>query len=209
VRARPGGSRFIATEIRRHADAGGRFNDVAIFYRINALSRNLEAALRTAQIPYQVARGVAFFQRKEIKDTLAYVRLVANPQDQVALLRIINTPARGIGDVTVQRLLNHAADTGRTPLEVLQAPEQIPDVGRAAIPLREFARLIQALSTAAGAGSIQELVEQATRSSGLVQLWSRSDDESAIENVNELITFASEYDRQHADGSGSLTDGCR
>ncbi len=137
------------------------------------------------------------------------MRLVANPQDQVALLRIINTPARGIGDVTVQRLLNHAADTGRTPLEVLQAPEQIPDVGRAAIPLREFARLIQALSTAAGAGSIQELVEQATRSSGLVQLWSRSDDESAIENVNELITFASEYDRQHADGSGSLTDGCR
>lgn len=197
---------FIASEIRRHADAGGRFNDVAIFYRVNALSRNLEAALRTAQVPYQIARGVAFFQRKEIKDTLAYLRLVANPQDQVSLMRIINVPARGIGEVTVQRLLTHAGNTGRTPLEVLQAPEQIPDVGRAATPLKGFAQLIAGISAAMRAGSIQELVEQVTRTSGLVQMWSRADDESAIENVNELVTFASEYDRQHEDGSGSLTD---
>jgi DNA helicase II / ATP-dependent DNA helicase PcrA len=119
---------FIAAEIGRHVEAGGRLNDVAIFYRVNALSRNLEAALRSAQIAYQVARGVAFFQRREIKDTLAYLRLLANPQDQVALLRIINMPARGIGDVTVQRVLQHAAATDRTALDVLQAPRRSPEL---------------------------------------------------------------------------------
>lgn len=197
---------FVASEIRRHVDEGGRFNDVAIFYRVNALSRNIEAALRSAQIPYQVARGVAFFQRREIKDTLAYLRLVANPQDQVALMRIINVPARGIGDVTVQRILAHAGSTGRPALEVLQSPDTIPGVGRAVTPLKEFARLIGDIATARRAGSLQELVETTTRQTGLVQMWSRAEDENAIENVNELITFAAEYDRQHADGSGSLTD---
>jgi DNA helicase-2/ATP-dependent DNA helicase PcrA len=223
---------FIANEIRAHVDSGGRLNDVAVFYRVNSLSRNLEAALRSEQIPYQIARGVAFFQRREIKDTLAYLRLLANPQDQVALLRIINVPARGIGEVTVQRVLQHAAATGRTPLEVLQAPDEIPAIGRAATPLKEFARLIDALARAAGlpgsaglaasappaeflhefapavgpAVHLQDLLEQTVAQTGLAQMWLRSDDESAIENVNELITFAAEYDRQHADGSGSLTD---
>jgi DNA helicase-2/ATP-dependent DNA helicase PcrA len=197
---------FVASEIRLHVDAGGRFNDVAIFYRVNALSRNIEAALRSAQIPYQVARGVAFFQRKEIKDTLAYLRLVANPQDQVALLRIINVPARGIGDVTVQRIIDHAASTGQTALEALRNPESIPGAGRAVTPLKEFARLMGEISAVQQAGSIQELVEAVTRQSGLVQMWSRAEDNNAIDNVNELITFAAEHDRQHADGSGSLTD---
>ncbi|HPZ96896.1 MAG TPA: UvrD-helicase domain-containing protein [Phycisphaerae bacterium] len=198
---------FIAREIRAYAETGGRFNDVAIFYRVNALSRNLEAALRSAQVPYQVARGVAFFQRREIKDTLAYLRLLVNPQDQVALLRIINVPARGIGEVTVQRVLQHAAATGRTPLEVLQTPDEIPNIGRAATPLKEFARLLDSLSRAAGSdGHLQDLLEQTVAQTGLTQMWSRSDDTSALENVNELITFAAEYDRQHADGSGSLTD---
>lgn len=226
---------FIAAEIKQHAEAGGRLNDLAIFYRVNALSRNLEAALRSAQIPYQIARGVAFFQRREIKDTLAYLRLMANPQDQVALLRIINVPARGIGEVTVQRVLQYAADTGRTPLEILQAPEEIPNIGRAATPLKEFARLIERLAPFRATGpratgpratdglpasadpprvtgdlpasaGLQDLVESTVAQSGLLQMWSKADDASAIENVNELITFAAEYDRQHEDGSGSLTD---
>jgi DNA helicase-2/ATP-dependent DNA helicase PcrA len=217
---------FIALQIREHVEAGGTYNQVAIFYRVNALSRNIEAALRSAAIPYQVARGVAFFQRREIKDTLAYVRLVANPQDQVALGRIINVPARGIGDVTVKRVTDYV-DTMRdqlpadqpdqpeadpaskmTALAALRSPESIPGVsGRAAASLAGFARLIDDIAaTAARNGPIQALLEQVVRQTGLVQMWSRGDEESAIENVEELINYAAEYDRVHAEGGGSLTD---
>ncbi|MEP0845031.1 MAG: UvrD-helicase domain-containing protein, partial [Phycisphaerae bacterium] len=105
-------ARFIAGEIQRHQAAGGRYGDVAVFYRTNALSRHIEAGLREAGIPYQVARGVAFFQRREIKDVLAYLKVIANPFDAVALERIINVPPRRIGPASVNRLLDAAREAG-------------------------------------------------------------------------------------------------
>ncbi|MBI4581997.1 MAG: UvrD-helicase domain-containing protein [Planctomycetes bacterium] len=198
---------FVAGQIGEHVAAGGAYGQVAVFYRVNALSRNIEAALRDASIPYQVARGVAFFQRKEIRDTLAYLRLVANPLDQVALRRIINVPARGLGEVTVERVISHAAAVGRPVLEVLGQPESIAGVGpRAAGSLREFTRMLTDIAAAVRQGSLQTALEQTVRQTGLAQMWSRDEDDDAIANADELINFAAEYDRQHADGSGSLTD---
>ena len=92
----------IAETIVRMQSGGRNFNDFAVFYRVNALSRGLEESLRARGIPYKIARGVEFYNRKEIRDTLAYLRIVVNPTDQVALLRIINTPTRGIGKTSVQ-----------------------------------------------------------------------------------------------------------
>ena len=196
---------FIASEIRNLVQAGGTYGQVAIFYRANYLSRVLEIAMRNAHVPYQIARGVAFFQRKEIKDTLAYLRLVANPQDQVALQRIINVPARGIGDVTVERLLHHAQQTGQPALSLLQQPEQIAGIAgitaRASAALKEFARLIGEIRSAIEAGQLQEALEQTVQQTGLIAMWSKTQDDEAIENVNELISFAAEFDRQH-----SITD---
>lgn len=197
---------YVAGAIREHTAAGGNYNQVAIFYRVNSLSRNLEVALREAQIPYQIARGVAFFQRKEIKDTLAYLRLIANPQDQVALRRIINVPTRGIGDVTVERLLKHAEQAGQTAMSILQKPEDIAGAGRAVVPLKGFARLVGEIGDAVRAGILQAALERTVQQTGLLQMWTAAKDDDAIDNVNELINFAAEYDRQHANGSGSLTD---
>ena len=112
----------IAEQIRA---ARRRAGDFAVFYRTNALSRALEFALREQGIPYQMINGLEFFQRKEIKDILAYLQLLNNPADELALLRVINTPPRGIGKTTVQRLADHAIRSG-APL--LEAARQAPRV---------------------------------------------------------------------------------
>jgi len=197
---------YIASQIRQHVDAGGTFSGIAIFYRVNWLSRNIEHALLQARIPYQVARGVAFYGRKEIKDTLAYLKLVANPADRVALTRIINVPTRGIGKTTVDRLLNFAAQTDRPILDILSNPKEIPDVSRAAKYLQSFANLMTGIAQTAETNSIQDTLEYVVRYSGLLAMWNKDTDKEALGNVHELISAATEYDQQHADGSGSLTD---
>jgi DNA helicase II / ATP-dependent DNA helicase PcrA len=202
-----GEASFVAEEIKKHAAGGGRYSDVAVFYRTNALSRNVEAALRDATIPYQVARGVAFYQRKEIKDVLAYMKVVANPLDGVALERIINTPPRGIGKATVERLLAHARTTGRSPLVLLEQPEQIPGASKAAIKgMQSFMSLLAGIAESADLGGVHKAVEYAVSHSGLMALHGEAEDSSAAENMNELISAAAEYDRQHTEGEGGLID---
>src|SRR6476659_7420986 len=98
---------------------------MAIFYRMNSLSRVMEDALRRANIPYQIARGVEFYNRKEIKDVLAYLRVVANPADEVSLTRIVNGPPRGIGDTTVNQRQACATANGRTVWDAMERVGQI------------------------------------------------------------------------------------
>jgi DNA helicase-2/ATP-dependent DNA helicase PcrA len=198
---------FVADQIKKHAAGGGRYSDVAVFYRTNALSRNIEAALRDSTIPYQIARGVAFYQRKEIKDVLAYLKVVSNAQDNVALARIINTPPRGIGKTTVDRLLAYAQQKQRSPLALLENPDEIPGASKAAIKgMRAFMALLAAIAETAEHASVHEAVEYVVMHSGLLALHGDSEDSSAFENMNELISAAAQYDRQHADGGASLTD---
>ncbi len=99
----------MAEWVRENLAAGVEYRDMAVFYRVNSMSRALEEALRHHQVPYQIVRGVEFFQRKEIKDMLGYLRFIVNPDDQLSLVRIINTPVRGIGNTSVQRLIDYAA----------------------------------------------------------------------------------------------------
>jgi len=201
-----GEARFIARRIREYAEAGGRYGDVAIFYRVNALSRSIEGGLRDARIPYQVARGVAFYQRREIKDVLAYLKVAVNPDDEVSLLRIINTPTRGIGKKTIERLRSRATQGGWSVMEILARPEVLRELGRAERALQSFAALMRDVQTTVAHGTVQDAVEFVVRHSGLLAMWGSADDEDAMENVEELINAAAEYDRQHADGSGSVLD---
>jgi DNA helicase-2/ATP-dependent DNA helicase PcrA len=193
----------IAGEIR----AGRRrARDFAVFYRTNALSRAFEFALRDAGVPYQLVRGVEFFQRKEIKDLLAYLQLVNNPADELALLRVINTPARGIGKTTIERLGEHAARRGLTLLEAARQVGRIESIGkRPAARMGQFVESFDRLAAAAGV-PMEELLGLVLTETGWEDLWKASgdeDDDQRLANAQELLTVAREFDDRHG-GAGHL-----
>ena len=140
---------YIAEEIR----AGRRRpRDFAVFYRVNALSRSLEFALRDEGVPYQMVNGLEFYQRREIKDTLAYLHLINNPRDDNAFARVINTPPRGIGKTTLARLAEHAAAGGLSLLEAAREAGLIESLNkRAAVAVARFVSLYDRLSLVAHA----------------------------------------------------------
>ncbi len=195
----------IAARIAADIHAGRRRpRDFAIFYRINALSRAFEFALRDQGIPYQMVNGLEFFQRKEIKDILAYLHLLANPRDEVALLRVINTPARGIGKTTIDRISEYAARHGTSTLEVARHAGQVPKVGpRPAALLAQFVAMFDRL-TAAVAGPVEEILGLVLSETGYQQRLRDSedeDDQERLANIEELLTVARDFDeRQHSAG---------
>lgn len=141
----------IASEIRSMVEAGEReWKDFAVFYRVNSLSRSLETAMARMRIPFQVAGGVAFFERMEVKDLLAYLRVIENPQDRIAFLRIVNTPTRGIGKSSLDKLVRWADSTGTSLLDAARQPGNVPDLPKkTAVQLRAFANLIDELASLA------------------------------------------------------------
>jgi DNA helicase-2/ATP-dependent DNA helicase PcrA len=193
----------IAGEIR---SGRRRARDFAVFYRTNALSRAFEFALRQAAVPYQLVQGVEFFQRKEIKDVLAYLQLLNNPADAVALGRVINTPVRGIGKTTLQRLGQYAAAQKVPLLEAARRVRQIVSIGpRPATQVSGFVRLFDRLAALAG-GLIEELLGHVLAESGYAAQWTDSgdaEDEERLANVQELLTVAREFDERHP-GSGHI-----
>jgi len=181
-----------------------RYSDFAIFYRVNAVSRGMEEALRNRGIPYKIARGVEFYNRKEIRDTLAYLRVLANPADEVALLRIINTPARGIGKTTVDRLRTHANETRKSLLETLRAAETAPGLRGAAVKrAHAFGELLGQMQTVLDT-PISEAVSSVLSLSGLEEALRKERDvggEDRLANVEELVTAAMRYERENEEAS--------
>src|SRR5207248_4506737 len=119
--------------IELHERAGYDWSRMAVFYRMNALSRVMEDSLRRANVPYQIARGVEFYNRKEIKDVLAYLRVIANPDDEVSLTRIVNVPVRGIGPTTVKQIDAHAMAEGVSLWEKLKQPATVAGLSTRAV----------------------------------------------------------------------------
>lgn len=194
-------ARQIASRISGHVAGGGRYGDVAVFYRVNSLSRTLEEALLAAGIPYRIARGVEFYNRKEIKDVLAYLKLLVNPSDDLSCVRIINTPARGIGGTTVARLRQLAEARGTSLLDACRIGEQ-GGLGAAAVrKVAAFAEMIASMSNEAE-GPVSRIVEDVVRCTGLEQSFDSKGEEGtqARENVSELISTAAEFDG--SDGGG-------
>jgi len=134
----------VAEQLRRlNADPGIAWSQMAIFYRMNSLSRVMEDALRRAGIPYRIARGVDFYHRKEIKDVLGYLRLIVNPSDEVSLERVVNTPARGISDATVRQLRLHAMGHGLSLWRALETAAGAPNLqARAVTAVKQFVALL-------------------------------------------------------------------
>ncbi|MFB3891692.1 MAG: ATP-dependent helicase [Phycisphaerae bacterium] len=190
---------LVARRIADHHAAGGRWDDVAVFYRVNSLSRIMEEALFRAGIPYRIARGTEFYNRKEIKDVLAYLRVLANPSDDLSLARIINTPPRGIGDTTVGRLESFAA-ANRTSL--LAACRQAAQAGlsqAAAAKVIGFAAMIDSLAGKLDR-PVRAVMEDVLDRSGMNKSLAGKEEEQkqARANVDELINTAVEFDKNFA-----------
>ena len=192
----------------RHSEQGTPWSEMAVLYRVNALTRVLETAFREAQIPYVIARGTAFYERKEVKDALAYLRILANPDDDLALKRIINTPPRGIGATTLNRVEQFALDSGCSLLEGMQRVAQVTDVSaRSRGAVKRFVDLLgkwRSLLVDEGQSSLLEsldladLVEQVVRESGLYDLFRSArteEDVQRLANLEELVSAAASFIR--------------
>jgi len=196
----------IATQIAQQVRQGRRRpRDFVIFYRVNALSRSFELALREQAVPYQIIHGLEFYQRKEIKDVLAYLQLINNPQDRVALLRVINTPTRGIGKAALARLTEHMQRQASSLLDAARQAEQIEGLGkRAAKSIAAFVAAVERW-TAAAAGPIEELMGLVLAESGYRASLEESDDpedQERLGNIDELLTVARQFDERGAGATG-------
>ncbi len=199
------------------AASGVAWKDMAVLYRINALSRVLEEAFRDAQIPYVIARGTAFYDRKEIKDALAYLRVVANPNDEVSLRRIVNVPARGIGKTTLDKIEIFAIQNHTDHFQAIRLVEEESGLTpRAVQSVKKFAAQVEAWRAmdarfagsaddllaasppgASESGSaLAELVERVIRESGMEALYRNAkaeEERERFDNLEELISAASEF----------------
>jgi DNA helicase-2/ATP-dependent DNA helicase PcrA len=194
---------YIAAEVR----AGRRRpRDFGIFYRVNALSRSLEFALNDEGVPYQIVNGLEFYQRREIKDVLAYLHLVNNPRDDNAFLRVINTPPRGIGKSTIGRVIDHAVTRNLSLVDAARESGLIESLNkRAAVAVAKFISLFDRLSLVAAA-PVEEIMGHVLAESSYRQVLAESndeDDQQRLANIEELLTAARQFDERHP-GDGGL-----
>jgi len=201
-------ARYVVSRIQRWIEQGGRRDEVAVLYRVSAQSRVFEEALLATGTPYRVHGGLRFYERAEIKDALAYLRLVANRHDDGAFERVVNTPTRGIGARTVETL-RAAARAGREPLwdAALRRASDGTLAARAASAVSGFLRLVEALARECEGVGLDEQVEAAIERSGLLEHHrkDRSDRaETRVENLEELVTAARQFPHDPDDGADPL-----
>jgi len=192
----------VVARIRKAVDAGRRYSDIAVFYRTNAQSRSFETALIRAALPYQLVGGTPFYERREVKDVLAYLRLIVNPADDVSFRRIVNVPRRGLGDSSVDRLADEAARRGVPLTALLKDADWLDRVlkpkPRAA--LREFGKLLDACRLQPGY-PVAPLVEFVLRESGLHEALEKAGEDERLENLEQLLNAAAVYDRERAEAA--------
>lgn len=173
------------------------FKHFAILYRTNAQSRSIEDAMRRAGIPYVIIGGVAFYQRKEIKDVLAYLRLIVNPKDEESLHRVINYPPRGIGDTTIDKLIEHSTKTNSSLFDVVKNPGTITVLSdRAKNSVMQFGNLITKYAELKSQMSASEVARAVVDELGILRLYKDEQTPESLgrwENVQELLSAISEF----------------
>jgi len=193
-------ARWVAGEIGRLAEEDGiKREDVAVFYRTNAMSRVLEDTLNRFDLPYQVIGGTKFYERAEIKDAVAYLSLLANPADQVSFARIVNSPRRGIGNTTQGRIASHANTTGKAIWEVIEEVEEVPGLNGGAIKAvtRFYETMALLRERAEEQGPVAGLLEAVLSESGYLEALAAErtiEAEGRAENLEALIAGAAEFD---------------
>ncbi|QYR22145.1 DNA helicase PcrA [Paenibacillus sp. sptzw28] len=202
---------FITSEIRKNVSNGRKFSDHAILYRANAQSRVIEETLIKSDIPYQIVGGIRFYDRKEIKDLLAYLRLISNPDDDISFARIVNVPKRGIGDTTVARLAEEAGQRGISIFALLEQLDWLEVTGRARTALREFRDMIDNVTRMVEYLSVTELTEKVLEMSGYREELVREntlESKARLENIEEFLSVTQDFEKRNEDKSlvSFLTD---
>ncbi|HCK34380.1 MAG TPA: ATP-dependent DNA helicase PcrA [Gemmatimonadetes bacterium] len=192
-------AQWIVSEIQDQIQStqGLSICDCAVLYRTNAQARALEDAFLRARMPYQVVGGLRFYQRREIQDVLAYLRLISNPKDKTAFDRIVNYPRRGIGHTTREHLTRWAVDQGVTMLEAAGRAEEVPGIRTAGVRgLKQFADLMRRLSLRATQATIGEILEGLVEDISLIKHLNNEgpDGEDRVRNVIELIAGTLDFD---------------
>lgn len=202
-------AQYITAEIQRLVSTGMRLNDFAVLYRTNVQSRAIEEALLRRNIPYVIVGGFRFYDRKEIKDIISYLKVIHNPSDSQSIKRIINEPRRGIGATTISKLEEFAAARGYSLYRTLIEIEECDAISTsAAKKIKEFVDLIEALRLAEKSLGVADLIEEVINASGYMDMLRQAADvesESRIENIHELIGVASDFEL-HAQHGNSLGD---
>jgi DNA helicase II / ATP-dependent DNA helicase PcrA len=191
----------ISDAVKKLIETGTRGGDMAVLFRTNAQSRLFEQSLRKRRIPYVLVGGTGFYERKEVKDCLAYLRLLVNPMDDVSCSRVINVPPRGIGDKAREALAARAAESGRSLLQVLCDESQSPAGPRAEKGVSELRTVIMLLADLKERGeSPHEILKQTLALTGYLDHYDAEDSEDAqarIENINELVNALAEWSAEN------------
>ena len=195
-------AKFIADTIEENVSGGMRYGDHAVLYRMNAQSSAIEQYFIKAGIPYRLFGGTKFFDRKEVKDLVAYLSVIVNPSDTVRLARIINEPKRSIGDATVAAVMEIAAQSGVPPFEVLRHADQYGALARKAAPLMNFASMIDSFRDDALNLPLDELLDSVMEKTGYRAMLQNLGDEglNRLENIGELKSTMMKYQQENPEG---------
>ena len=191
---------WVVEHIRTLMERGTSARDIAVFYRVHAQSRVLEEVLRSERIPYQIVGGMRFFDRKEVKDILAYLRVVSNPRSDVDLLRVINTPSRKIGQTTIDKLIQTADRQGGSVWDAIAPLCESGEIGTAAKKsLRSFRDLLHGLMREAQTEAPSQVCEAVLERTGYSEMLEQEDSaesDARILNVNELVQSIVDYEEE-------------
>jgi DNA helicase II / ATP-dependent DNA helicase PcrA len=207
-----GEAQFVIGKIKEMVDSGKRkASDIAILYRTNAQSRVMEEALLKSNIEYAIVGGIKFYDRKEIKDILGYLRLIANPNDDISFIRVINVPKRGVGSSSLDKIAAFAASHGISLFEAINSIELIGLSPKITKACREFRDLINGYSQMQEYLSVTELVEEVLEKSGYREMLKAEktiESQSRLENLEELLSVTKNFEEVNEDKSlvGFLTD---
>ncbi len=198
-------ARYVAAEIERMVDEGVSREEIAVFYRTNAQSRVLEDMLVRAQIGYQVIGGTKFYERAEIRDAVAYLTFLANPQDAQSFTRVANSPKRGLGQTSLSRVLSHSDTMGITVWEAAEQPETVPGLGTAAQKaLGRFMSTMVRLRERMESAPVGDLLDELLRETGYYDALEAErtiEAQGRLENLQELVRVGREYDALAEEGS--------
>ena len=193
---------YVGTQIEDWHAEGVNYKDFAVFYRTNAQSRIFEEAFRAANIPYQIVGGVGFYDRMEIKDLLAYLRVMCNPNDSMSVRRIINVPSRGIGATTLERLIDFAAAEDMTLFEAVQRVDEISTINRGLqTKVRRFAEIFDEFDATMFPVDALDYVLKVTGYLKNLRSQNSIEAQNRVENIEELINAVIEYEQNEPEPS--------